>query len=428
MSSDAFRRRLVPMRGRDPGEGERASTPLELLFDLIFVVAVGTSAERFADMAAEGHLVKGVFAFLFAMFAICVAWISFTWFASSFDTDDWLYRVLTMLTMVGVVVFALGLRPMFHSIDEGRHVDTRLMVIGYVVMRIPLAAQWWRASRQSPEFRLVALRNIRWMLVVQAGWVVFGFVPMPLAVTVVVGVFLGACELLIPVLAQGGANGTPWHPHHIAERYSLLAIITLGEGIVGTIGSSQGLLGGASGESWSGDAIVVVVTGIGLTFGMWWVYFMMPFGTFLQHRPTYGYFFGYGHIVVFVAIAATGAGLHLLGLYLDGGSELTETAATLLLTLPVALYLVAIYALHDVLIGRFDPLHVITMIVTALLLLAAIVLALTDAPIAVSLLLTMAAPFVTIVAYEAGAHRWQEEQLRRLAAESSSRPLRSTHE
>lgn len=415
-SPSELRRRLVPMRGRDPREGERASTPLELLFDLIFVVAVGMSAAQLADMAAEGHIAEGVVAFLFAMFAICVAWISFSWFASSFDTDDWLYRTLTMLTMVGVVVFALGLPPMFHSVDAGHHVDTRLMVIGYIVMRVPLAAQWWRASRQSGRYRLVALRNIRWMLVVQAGWVVFGFVPMTLAVTVVIGVLLGACELLIPVLAQGGANGTPWHPDHIADRYSAFAIITLGEGIVGTIGSSQGLLGGAAGEAWSWNAVAVVITGIGLTFGMWWVYFMMPFGVCLQYRPTYGYFFGYGHILAFVGVAGAGAGLHILGLYLDGGSALTETAAVTLLAFPVALYLATIYTLHDVLIGRFDPLHLINLALTAGLLAGAIALSAVGAPISICLLLIMAAPFVTIIAYEAGAHRWQAAQLARLAA------------
>jgi low temperature requirement protein LtrA len=248
--------------------------------------------------------------------------------------------------------------------------------------------------------------------------VIFGFVPMALALTVVIGVFLGACELLIPVLAQGGANGTPWHPHHIAERYSLLAIITLGEGIVGTIGSSQGLLGGAAGERWTWNAVAVVIAGIGLTFGMWWVYFMMPFGTLLEHRPTYGYFFGYGHVLVFVAIAATGAGLHILGLYLEGHSTLAEPAAVALLTVPVAIYLTVVYTLHDVLIGRFDPLHLVNMLLTAALLAAAIVLAVVGVPIPVSLLLTMAAPFVTVIAYEAGAHRWQEEQLHRLAARS----------
>ncbi|WP_446665883.1 low temperature requirement protein A [Flexivirga sp. B27] len=418
LSSESFRRRLVPMRGRDPEEGERASTPLELLFDLVFAVAVGTSASQFAGMAADGHLVRGVFGFLFAIFAICVAWISFTWFASSFDTDDWLYRLLTMFIMTGVVIFALGLAPMFHSIDQGAHVDTRLIVIGYVVMRIPLLMQWWRASRQSSDFRLVALRNIRWLSIVQAGWVVFGFVSMPLAVTVLIGIFLGACELLIPVLAQGSANGTPWHPDHIADRYSAFAIITLGEGVVGTIATSQDLLGGAAGDDWSWNAVAVVIAGIGLTFGMWWIYFAMPFGIFLQHRPTYGYFFGYGHILAFLGIAGAGAGLHVLGLYLEGDSALSETTAVALLVVPVALYLATIYTLHDVLIGRLDPLHLVNLVVTGGLLVAAVVLAAVGAPISLCLLLGMAAPFVTVIAFEGGAHRWQDEQLQRLSAES----------
>lgn len=418
-SASNFRRRLVPMRGRDPREHDRVATPLELLFDLIFAVAVGTSAASFAEMAAAGHLAKGTFGFLFAMFAICVAWINFTWFASAFDTDDWLYRLLTMATMVGVVVFALGLRPLFHSIEVGHHLDNRLMIIGYVVMRIPLAGQWARAARQSPEFRTVALRNIRWMLVVQVGWVIFGFVPMPIALTVALGACLAVAEFLIPVLAQGGANGTPWHPHHIAERYSALAIITLGEGIVGTIASSQGLLGGASGDHWSWNAVAVVVAGVGLTFGLWWVYFMMPFGTFLEHRPTYGYLFGYGHILVFVAIAGTGAGLHVLGLVLEHDSVLHHAVAVALLAVPVAIYLGFIYFLHDLLIRQVDRLHTVILLITAALLVLAVVLAALDAPIWISLLLIMAAPFVTVVAYEGGAHEWQAEMIARLASETA---------
>ena len=45
------------------------------------------------------------------MFAISWAWINFTWFASAYDTDDWIYRLTTMVQMVGVVVLALGLPP-----------------------------------------------------------------------------------------------------------------------------------------------------------------------------------------------------------------------------------------------------------------------------------------------------------------------------
>ena len=142
--------RLRRMSGRDPDEHGRASTPLELLFDLTFVVAVGQAANLFAHSVFEGHTWTGLIAFAIAVFAIIWAWINFSWFASAFDTDDWVFRVVTMVQMVGVCIAALGLPALFHSIDEGGHVDNRVLVIGYVVMRLAMVSQWLRAARQSP--------------------------------------------------------------------------------------------------------------------------------------------------------------------------------------------------------------------------------------------------------------------------------------
>ena len=223
-----------------PRSGGRVASPLELLFDLTFVVAVGTAASYFAEVLAVGHAGPAVLALVMAMFAISVAWIGFTWFASAFGTDDWLFRVMTMVQMIGVVVFALGIPALFHSVEEGEHLELRTMVVGYVVMRVAMVAQWWRAARESPEHRPVAVANIRAIVVAQVGWVVVAFVPLPLAVVLVGFVVLGVVELVVPVLAQGRADTTPWHPHHVAERYGLFAIITLGEGVVGTIASSGG--------------------------------------------------------------------------------------------------------------------------------------------------------------------------------------------
>lgn len=115
--------RLRRMSGRDPDEHGRASTPLELLFDLTFVVAVGQAANLFAHSVFEGHTWTGLIAFAIAVFAIVWAWINFSWFGSAFDTDDWVFRVVTMVQMVGVCIAALGLPALFHSIDEGGHVD-----------------------------------------------------------------------------------------------------------------------------------------------------------------------------------------------------------------------------------------------------------------------------------------------------------------
>ncbi|MEH3033517.1 MAG: low temperature requirement protein A, partial [Aeromicrobium erythreum] len=95
--------RLHPMQARDPEEPGRTASTLELFFDLVFVVAVSIAAVSLHHELTEGHVVHGVVAFASVFFAIWWAWMNFTWFATSFDTDDWLYRVLTFLQMGGVL-------------------------------------------------------------------------------------------------------------------------------------------------------------------------------------------------------------------------------------------------------------------------------------------------------------------------------------
>ncbi|MDX2408385.1 low temperature requirement protein A [Streptomyces microflavus] len=399
------------MTGRDPEERGRVSSPLELLFDLTFVVAVGTASTQFAELLAEGHAAHAVIAFVMAMFAISVAWISFSWFASAFATEDWLYRVLTMVQMIGVVVFSLGLPALFHSVDEGGHLELRAMVAGYVVMRIAMVLQWWRASREAPEFRRVCLANIRWTVIAQVGWVVVGFTRLPIEAVFVAFVVLGALELALPLFTQGSAGGTPWHPHHVAERYSLFAIIVLGESVVGTVASSGELLGGADGTAWTWNAIAVVVAGVGLTFGMWWVYFTTPFGDILVRRRNRGYLFGYGHIPLFIGVAGAGAGLHVAGLYLEHHAEISETAVVLALVLPVSLYLLVVYLLHSLLLSAGDRFHLLLIALSLAVLLASALLAATGAPAAVCLIVAMLAPFVTVVGYETVGREHQRRML-----------------
>src|ERR1043165_1504183 len=112
----------VRMGGRDPHESGRTATPLELLFDLTFVVAFGTAADELAHFLAADHVWDGIVGFAFATFAVSWAWINFSWFASAYDTDDWIYRLTTMVQMVGVLILALGLSDMFESLLHGGHV------------------------------------------------------------------------------------------------------------------------------------------------------------------------------------------------------------------------------------------------------------------------------------------------------------------
>jgi low temperature requirement protein LtrA len=50
------------MSGRDPHEHHRAATPLELLFDLTFVVAFGAAGNELAHALAENHVASGLVA------------------------------------------------------------------------------------------------------------------------------------------------------------------------------------------------------------------------------------------------------------------------------------------------------------------------------------------------------------------------------
>ena len=120
---------------------------------------------------AEGHYAAGLIGFGFASFAICWAWINFSWFSSAYDTDDWIFRVVTMLQMTGVLVLAIGLPRLFASIEHGAHLDNSVMVLGYVIMRVAMVFQWLRAARQDPARRRACLTYAAAISLAQVGWV-----------------------------------------------------------------------------------------------------------------------------------------------------------------------------------------------------------------------------------------------------------------
>src|SRR5262245_42579153 len=105
------------MGGRDRHESHRVATPLELLFDLTFVISFGVAASQLAHALAAGHYSTAFIGFGLASFGICWAWTNFTWFASAYDTDDWIFRLCTMVQMIGVLVLAVGMPQMFASLE-----------------------------------------------------------------------------------------------------------------------------------------------------------------------------------------------------------------------------------------------------------------------------------------------------------------------
>jgi low temperature requirement protein LtrA len=408
--------RLLPMSGRDPDEQHRAATPLELLYDLTFVVAFGAAGNEAAHFVAEGHWRTGLIGFGFGMFAVCWAWIQNTWFASAYDTDDWIYRLLTMVQMIGVLVLALGLPPMFESIDEGAHVDNGVMVLGYVIMRVGLTALWVRVAREDPARRRCALTYATTLLFAQVGWIALLVADTSIGVMFSVAAVLILIELVGPVIAERRAGGTPWHPHHIAERYGLLTIITLGEVILGTVAALDAVV---RAEGWTAQTALVGLAGVGLAFGMWWMYFVLPYGPLLHRFRTRSFGWGYGHIPLFASLTATGVGLHVAALYIEHEAHIGPVAVVSTTAVPLAVYVLCVYALYSLLTRELDRFHFWLLAGTAVCIVVALVMAAADAPIAACLLVLTLAPAVTVVGYEFVGHQHKAAMMARSGIDHS---------
>jgi low temperature requirement protein LtrA len=385
------------MRGRDPHERHRNATPLELLFDLTFATSFGLAASEVAAVLAQGHFMTGLVGFGFASFAICWAWINFSWFSSAYDTDDWLFRIVTMVQMIGVLVLAAGVPRMFASIERTGHLDNSVMVLGYVIMRVALVFQWLRAAKDDPARRRICLTYAATISIAQIGWVVQIVMRLAAPDAIILGGILVLIEMAGPVLAERQAGGTPWHVHHIAERHSLFAIIALGEGVVGTVAALSAVV---DRQGWTLDTVLVGIAGMGLTFGMWWVYYLIPSGEILERHRDRASVWGYVQMLIVTSIVATGAGLRVAASFIEGRARITALATVVAVAVPVAVFLGLMYGLSYYLVRRFDVPQAWLLIGTAGVVAVTIVAALSGVDVARCLVILMLAPTVTVVGSE----------------------------
>ncbi|MFE0461187.1 low temperature requirement protein A [Kitasatospora sp. NPDC058965] len=329
---DVVVRRMVPRR-RD--EAHRTATPLELFFDLCFVVAVAQAGRQLAVALAEGHLRVALVGYLFAFFAVWWAWMNFTWFASAYDCDDVPYRITTLVQITGALILAAGIPRLFTERDF------TLGVLGYVVMRLAQVTQWLRAAQgEQGAARRMARGYAAGIALVQLGWVLVLLLP----ASAVPWVFpLGVlAELAVPAVAERRVQST-WHPHHIAERYGLFTLIVLGE----TVSAATVAVQSAVDEHDAlGELVPIAIGGLLLCFAAWWIYFAAPIHQHLRSNRQ-AFLWGYGHFVVFGAAAAIGAGLEVAVEHAVGKAHVSAAAATAAVTVPAALYLFTVWLLHS---------------------------------------------------------------------------------
>jgi low temperature requirement protein LtrA len=348
---------ITRMTARDTTEAHRASSPLELLFDLTFVVAIAQVAVQLAHGIADGHALESLGPYLMVFFAIWWAWMNFTWFASAYDTDDVPYRVLVLVQMAGVLIIAAGVPSSFSS------QDFTAVIVGYAVMRVGLVALWIRAGLQHPEGRATAFRNAAAITLVQGLWL--GRLALPDQGPWWLFLVLAGLDLAVPIWASRTGE-TAWHPHHIAERYGLFTIILLGESV---LAATTGVQAALDGGGLSTDLIVISLAGLVLLFVLWWLYFAEPAGEGLADHRELSYLWGYGHFGIFASLAAIGAGLEVAVESAGHHLDVSMVVVAFAIAIPVAVFLVLLWALHAPIVDRVVISPVATCLAAALVLL-----------------------------------------------------------
>lgn len=290
--------KIRALQARDPKESHRAATQLELLYDLVTVIAIAAVTETLHHGISGGHGLQTFVGFAAMFIALWWTWMNFTWFASAFDNGDALYVATVMVIMSGALIFAGGISSITATMNFS------FGLLGWIIMRAGMIALWLRAAAANPDHRRTAIRFAIGIAVAQTLWTVLYFtVPAGHSAFLLFYVVIFAVELAVPVYAER-ARETPWHRHHIIERYGLLNIIVLGEVLV-----SIALMFGKLYEGKTDIALVVTaVSGLVIVFALWWLYFLERdhLGTSHLYRA---FVWGYGHIIVFASGALIAAGL-----------------------------------------------------------------------------------------------------------------------
>jgi low temperature requirement protein LtrA len=273
-------------------EVERRATWLELFLDLVFVAAIAEVASTLsADPTAAGF---GRFLALFL--PIGWAWSGFAFYATRFDTDDLVYRLLTLLGMFAVAALASTVP---HALEGGQNA----FAVAYVCVRLVLLGLYIRVYRDLPAAKAVA----GWFIFVFGSgvvvWLVSLAVPTPWKY-VLWGVAL-LFEHFGPVRAWRLLGNMPVDPRHLPERFGLLVLIVLGEGVIGVV------LGTAH-VSWTLSSGAAAFAGFLTGAAIWWLYFdFLDAAVVVTRNVLSGLTYTYAHYFVAAGIAALGVGVKL---------------------------------------------------------------------------------------------------------------------
>jgi low temperature requirement protein LtrA len=225
-------------------------TPLELFFDLVFVLAITQSTALMAATPTWEGLAKG----LLVLGVLWWSWVGYAWLTSVVDPEEGVVRLAMFAAMAALLVASLCVLRAFDDL-------ALLFACCYAAVRVAHIVLFMVASRDDAALRHSVL-GLAISTAVGVGLLV--------AASFANGLLQGGLWALALLLDMGGplvidSAGWKLAPAHFAERHGLIVIIALGESIVAIgVGSSAGVDAGV---------VAAAVLGIVVAGALWWLYF-----------------------------------------------------------------------------------------------------------------------------------------------------------
>jgi len=311
---------------------DRRVSPMELFYDLVFVVVVARAAHGLAHHVTWHGV--GVFAVVFCM--VWIAWFNGSMYYELHGREDGRTRTFVFTDMTLLAILAV-------FTEEAGGEASREFAAVYAVLLLVMTGYWWGVQRRDePQFRAQARRYI---VVLFAGALLIGasvLVPGEARVWVWAVFAVAWMSLTMHSFTRERDPSTVAMvpTESMVERFDLFTILVLGEVVAGVVA-------GLSGAESSGAAIVAAVFGMILGFSMWWIYFDL---VGRRVPPAKAWRFGSWmgiHLPVAGAIAAAGAGVVSLVEHADAGH--TPHATAWLLAGAMSLFLLSVVGLSKVL-------------------------------------------------------------------------------
>jgi low temperature requirement protein LtrA len=243
--SGAARRITAVLRDED------RVTPLELFFDLVFVLALTQCTQLMADEPTPVGIAKG----LLVLGVLWWCWVGYAWLTSVLNPEEGVVRIAIFAAMAALLVVSLCVPRAFGE-------SALLFACAYGVVRVAHLVLFGVASRDDAALR-------RSVLVGLSASTAVG-VLLLIAAAFTDGLLQGGLWALALAIDMGGpllfgAEGWKLVPGHFAERHGLIVIIALGESIVA--------IGAGAAVAVDAGVVAAAVVGIVVAAGLWWLYF-----------------------------------------------------------------------------------------------------------------------------------------------------------